>query len=421
MTQDSNFETKNNQLDVYFLPIDESFSSESAPYKLIQLPSEAFLNELLQDFIDRNDQENNQIKNILFQLKEKDGGFVNFCSDKETCELFHIEYSNEMHLGKLTLETLKSNNDLNQSFEDDRMVDISDTNENQEPFIYLESLPLKNMYELNTIPGLKQRIIREINLQLPTIDLEVYMNGNTNITPISLADLENNIPASKKDILQCLKETDAIEIQKNFFIKLNETSMRRTIVYLILLLQYIGEKKLSMDMLKDSEILKPEWAVQIFSVNPFEINQYGVTENGKIEIDKQKLAIYYAEKILFFKKKKFKTNDFLTIWQKKLDIVCNVRLEWILKSGMCLQYDDENVILQHADSILEYFPVNELSLDPKTRFQEIFNKKKIWSSNQLSNYIQDLVTPEFPIEKLIQKFAKSSQTIEGNEKLFILR
>ncbi|CAI5727151.1 unnamed protein product [Peronospora destructor] len=65
-----------------------------------------------------------------------------------------------------------------------------------------------------------------------------------------------------------------------------------------------------------------------------------------------------------------------------------------------------------------YFPEEDLSPEPKKRFEQLFNMQEKWTIKQLEPYIKSLVTPNTTQASLLLKHTRSSRQGRSTEKLY---
>ncbi|GLD96683.1 hypothetical protein PINS_up005366 [Pythium insidiosum] len=70
---------------------------------------------------------------------------------------------------------------------------------------------------------------------------------------------------------------------------------------------------------------------------------------------------------------------------------------------------------------LHYFPEDELPMDPKLRFERLFQQQEKWSVEQLEPYISALVRPGVTQASLLLKYARSSRQANSTERLYSKR
>jgi len=66
-----------------------------------------------------------------------------------------------------------------------------------------------------------------------------------------------------------------------------------------------------------------------------------------------------------------------------------------------------------SSSTICYLPVTSLSSDPTIRFRTLFEKRKIWTFEDIGAYIRDLVPLGTNPERFLLKYSRAFQSVHG--------
>ena len=58
-------------------------------------------------------------------------------------------------------------------------------------------------------------------------------------------------------------------------------------------------------------------------------------------------------------------------------------------------------------AVMRYFPVEQLSEDVKTRFEELFNAKRSWTLGEITPYVEPLCIGKLTVATLVMKNARA--------------
>ncbi|CAH0479311.1 unnamed protein product [Peronospora belbahrii] len=108
-------------------------------------------------------------------------------------------------------------------------------------------------------------------------------------------------------------------------------------------------------------------------------------------------------------------DQFMEKWKLRVPDSVTVSLEML--SSLVLVKPQE----AGKPSRIVYFPEQDLSPEPKKRFEQLFNMQEKWTLKQLEPYIKSLVTPSTTQASLLLKHTRSSRQSRSTEKLYSRR
>ncbi|KAF4321495.1 hypothetical protein BBO99_00007046 [Phytophthora kernoviae] len=132
------------------------------------------------------------------------------------------------------------------------------------------------------------------------------------------------------------------------------------------------------------------------------------TEEVKFKAQQQHVALDPVDAEL-------ELDQFMEKWQLRVPDSVSVNLDML--SGLVL------VKSQKAGKKprIVYFPEDELSPDPKKRFEKLFEKQEKWTIKQLEPFIKSLVVPGTTQASLLLKYTRSSRQGNSSDKLYSRR
>uniref|UniRef100_M4B2Z3 Sister chromatid cohesion protein DCC1 n=1 Tax=Hyaloperonospora arabidopsidis (strain Emoy2) TaxID=559515 RepID=M4B2Z3_HYAAE len=108
-------------------------------------------------------------------------------------------------------------------------------------------------------------------------------------------------------------------------------------------------------------------------------------------------------------------NLFMEKWKLRVPDSVSVNLEML--SGLVLVQPQAT----GKPTRIVYFPEQELSPEPKKRFEQLFKMQEKWTIKQLEPFIKSLVTPSATQASLLLKHTRSSRHSGSTEKLYSRR
>ncbi|CAI5723151.1 unnamed protein product [Hyaloperonospora brassicae] len=111
----------------------------------------------------------------------------------------------------------------------------------------------------------------------------------------------------------------------------------------------------------------------------------------------------------------WEVDSFMEKWKLRVPDSVSVTLDML--SGLVL-------VKPHSTgkaSRIVYFPEEELSPEPKKRFEQLFEMQEKWTIKQLEPFIKSLITPSTTQASLLLKHTRSSRQCGSTEKLYSRR
>jgi sister chromatid cohesion protein DCC1 len=118
------------------------------------------------------------------------------------------------------------------------------------------------------------------------------------------------------------------------------------------------------------------------------------------QLCRKKISQFYAHHLLEHESMDgLSSSLFLSRWQEALPEDFPVELEFL--SGIA--YVDSDGL----DKCIRYYPKSQLDMDPKIRFQQLFQERKKWSRQDILPFISDLAETEKKLDVVLLKFTRS--------------
>jgi len=145
-------------------------------------------------------------------------------------------------------------------------------------------------------------------------------------------------------------------------------------------------------------------------------------------LDMKKISIFRAEQLLrnaTIEKKIWNLEEFLSVWRNSLPDSCSsVLVDLDLLRGIAIVNSTPEMIVSSrasandslkssSSSTICYLPVTSLSSDPTIRFRTLFEKRKIWTFEDIGAYIRDLVPLGTNPERFLLKYSRAFQSVHG--------
>ncbi|TMW55657.1 hypothetical protein Poli38472_010539 [Pythium oligandrum] len=151
-------------------------------------------------------------------------------------------------------------------------------------------------------------------------------------------------------------------------------------------------------------------------------------DNGekRATFDCNKIAMFYAKQLFMDEKENphhtlnlgasedWQLDYFMEKWQMRVPEPVKVSVDML--KGIALLKTQRS-----KPTRLIYFLEDELPMDPKLRFDKLFEVQEKWTIDQLEPYISALVRPGVTQASLLVKFARSSRQANSNERLYSKR
>eukprot|EP01147_Barroeca_monosierra_P007285 gene7285-9714_t len=131
--------------------------------------------------------------------------------------------------------------------------------------------------------------------------------------------------------------------------------------------------------------------------------------------------------------------DFQLVWNLNEESVCRFRAAEILQIGTLWNYQSffetlnasmpSNMTAKreylkglglvtepnesNIQRSIQYFPASNLPVDPKQRFDVLFNTKPVWTAQEIEPYLQGISSPLQPMEQLLMRYARAFEGKSG--------
>ncbi|XP_065175104.1 sister chromatid cohesion protein DCC1-like [Sycon ciliatum] len=123
-------------------------------------------------------------------------------------------------------------------------------------------------------------------------------------------------------------------------------------------------------------------------------------------LDEELVSQFYAGYLLR-RVAKFNYAEFMEVWQQTVPLGITVALEML--KGIAL-HD-----LTARPPVVWHFPANSLPYDVSPRFNALFQERTKWTLSDLRPYIEDLATPQQPLEAILLKHTRSTMDVTGQK------
>ncbi|KAG4108214.1 hypothetical protein H8356DRAFT_1022876 [Neocallimastix lanati (nom. inval.)] len=371
-------ETSTNEMKLIFT---NDFKQDS--YKILEITKE------LADELEKKEKETK----LVFRGLPDDEAV--FCTNDKTFQIKKVQTTNMM---------LFISPELNQN-PDSMENDTTDTTSNC--YHYNINDNISSYYELIKIsPRIKKlyMILSDTKYQGPD---EEDRFDKLKVKFYTLNDILNEIQASEEEIIEGLKEYNAIDI--NGYWRIIDPNYIQ--IFLETLLNNIVIYDLSSEHLPLHKVI--ELSVE-FDFPDFVTTH--VLESFSDSVLKEEQETYYTlskEKITRFlgiqllashMPDSYEYNEFISKWKEIVPEDYTVNIDLI--KGF---YIEEETTFQNDKRLLKYFPMTELSHDMKQRLEELFYAKPKWKDSSLLPYLQDIESNKKVIDRALIKYARASR------------
>ncbi|ORX47534.1 hypothetical protein BCR36DRAFT_355504 [Piromyces finnis] len=348
--------------------------------------------ELTKELADELEENKENTKMVFRGLPDDEAVF---CTNNKTYQIKHVQTTNMMLL--LYPEQVK---------EQDDSMDINNSTSNKY-FFYSIKDNISSYYELIKIsPRIKKlhMILSDTKYHGPD---EEDRFDRQKVHFYTLDDILNEIQASEEEILEGLKEYNAININgywrildSNYIQIFLETLLNNIVIYDLssehLPLRKITELSIEFDF--------PDFVtthiLEVFSEKVFNEEQ-----DTYYTLSKEKITKFLGIQLLAsHMPNPYEYNDFMAKWKEIIPEDYTADIELI--KGF---YIEEDVTFQNDKRLLKYFPMTELSHNIKQRLEELFYAKPKWKDSSLLPYLQDIESNKKIIDRALIKYARSSR------------
>ncbi|KAI9021100.1 sister chromatid cohesion protein Dcc1 [Hyaloraphidium curvatum] len=215
----------------------------------------------------------------------------------------------------------------------------------------------------------------------------------------SIAELQNRVQASDGEIEQVLRDMDAIAIEGRWRV-LDPEYMQAVVAMIIDSAVADGLDLESLDL--DQAV-----SASLDSGYPDEVlehvfrNFFQRIEGGAWSLDVRKLTKFTGLHLLG-QKNRMEKDEFLRLWGQKPGVE---QPSLDLLKGFVLV---DEVHPRQAEQMITFFPKTDLSLDPATRFRQLFDRRQRWSESEFVPFVEDLAPTKKALDALLLKFARVS-------------
>jgi len=228
---------------------------------------------------------------------------------------------------------------------------------------------------------------------------------------LTLDGLKNLVQCSDMELLQALEEINAIKIDQEYRIIDEEyfISCFQDILYCIMENDIDYKKFQSIDILQNMEDYPAEIITHCIKIHSLSRKE---DENGYWAFDENKVSVFIAKRILKENGNKMKDSEFMEEW--------NNNLIYGMPTNKEILYGHLIAIYQKTakENVWFIFEETALSLDPKTRFKQLFERKDEWKKEEIKHYLASLTKSGQSVDKLLLRHSRMVRTKDnnGNEK-----
>eukprot|EP00833_Pecoramyces_ruminatium_P016443 jgi/Orpsp1_1/1190475/evm.model.d7180000079234.1 len=292
----------------------------------------------------------------------------------------------------------------------DAMEDDTNDNNNsqqQQHYHYNINDNISSYYELIKIsPRIKKlyMILSDTKYQGPD---EEDRFDKLKVNFYTLNDILNEIQASEEEIIEGLKEFNAIEINgywriidSNYIQMFLETLLNNIVIYDLssehLPLRKVTELSVEFDF--------PDF-ITTHILESFSDSVLKEEQETYYTLSKEKITKFLGIQLLAsHMPNPYEYNEFMAKWKEVVPEDYNVNIDLI--KGF---YIEEEITFQNDKRLLKYFPMTELSHDIKQRLEELFYAKPKWKDSSLLPYLQDIESNKKIIDRALIKYARVSR------------
>ena len=135
-------------------------------------------------------------------------------------------------------------------------------------------------------------------------------------------------------------------------------------------------------------------------------------EDGFWTLDESKVCIFCAKQILKQNENRMKHSQFMQEWNDSLPYGL------VPDQAMLIGHFIDIYEKRMGENVWYLFEEKDLSLDPKQRFKQLFERKDKWTMEEIKPYLATLVKSGHSVDKLLLRNTRMvrSKDSEGNEK-----
>ncbi|CCJ30475.1 unnamed protein product [Pneumocystis jirovecii] len=214
----------------------------------------------------------------------------------------------------------------------------------------------------------------------------------------TLSQIKRRIPASDEEIHYALIHSMCLVINGH----LRRLSFNYVLRVLQLILAHAEVENMSLDELKFDLLMTYIDSEEPADVVELVLRRFSHTQTESYSIDGSSIAQWIGIQMLAkCKGSSVLLDEFIRDWKSTIPSPFSEYADLSLLQG---EY------LLTGSSTIQYFPANELSIDPAIRFQELFLAQPKWNLPDILPFIRGLATDETKIDSLLRKFTRK-QTI----------
>ncbi|KTW30521.1 uncharacterized protein T551_01804 [Pneumocystis jirovecii RU7] len=229
----------------------------------------------------------------------------------------------------------------------------------------------------------------------------------------TLSQIKRRIPASDEEIHYALIHSMCLVINglilrdvylsNHWFLgHLRRLSFNYVLRVLQLILAHAEVENMSLDELKFDLLMTYIDSEEPADVVELVLRRFSHTQTESYSIDGSSIAQWIGIQMLAkCKGSSVLLDEFIRDWKSTIPSPFSEYADLSLLQG---EY------LLTGSSTIQYFPANELSIDPAIRFQELFLAQPKWNLPDILPFIRGLATDETKIDSLLRKFTRK-QTI----------
>lgn len=352
--------------------------------------------EITKELADELEEKKGETKLVFRGLPDDEAVF---CTNNKTYQMKHVQTTNMMLFISPELDNNTTAMDENNHYH----YNINDN--------------ISSYYELIKIsPKIKKLhiILSKTKYQGPD---EEDRFDKQNVKFYTLNDILNEVQASEEEILEGLKDYNAIEIDgywrvldSNYIQIFLETLLNNIVIYDLssehLPLHKVIELSVEFDF--------PDF-VTTHVLESFSDSVLKEEEETYYTLSKEKITKFLGIQLLAsHMPHPFEYNEFMSKWKDIVPEDFKVDIELI--KGF---YIEEEITFQNDKRLLKYFPMTELSHDLKHRLEELFYAKPKWKVTNLLPYLQDIESNKKIIDRALIKYARASRV--GKETFYTSR
>ncbi|KAJ3049463.1 Sister chromatid cohesion protein DCC1 [Rhizophlyctis rosea] len=219
--------------------------------------------------------------------------------------------------------------------------------------------------------------------------------------------LHELVQASNEELLQGLKEVEALEIDGHW--RLLDPAYQETVLRLLIVSAIADDIPLSHMTLEDAARLLNDAddddgipkSVSMHVLIAF-ADKDGENEQT-YAISSSKVCRFLGQQLLANSTRHSQSlTSFLQSWSENVPEPFEVEIDML--KGTALIHNDE------LPRTIQYFPKSTLPSEAKQRFERLFDVKRKWSYDELLPYIDDLAPDKKKLDALLMKYARMSKS-----------